>query len=51
VADAVFVKSARRNAISPLLHVDGGTAGHLRTCLAALTLEVYQRYPRAEAPR
>jgi hypothetical protein len=39
------------NAISPLLRGDGPTATLLRTCLAALTLEVYYRYRRPEAPK
>jgi hypothetical protein len=39
------------NTISPLLRGDGPTATHLRTCLAALTLEVYYRYRRPEAPK
>ena len=39
------------NAISPLLQGDGSTATHLRTCLAALTLEVYYRYRRPAAPK
>lgn len=45
MADAVFVKSVRRNTISPLLQGDGGIAVHLMTCITALTLEVYDRSP------
>jgi hypothetical protein len=39
------------NAISPLLRGDGTTPVQLRTCLAALTLEVYYRYRRPTAPK
>ena len=42
---------AGENAISPLLQGDGTTAVHLRTSLAALTLEVYYRYRRPEPPK
>ena len=42
---------AGENAISPLLQGDGATAVHLRTCLAALTLEVYYRFRRPEPPK
>lgn len=37
--------------ISALLQGDGATAVHLRTCLAALTLEVYYRYRRLEVAK